>query len=659
MNSADSSPPQRRRGIWPVLEERALAIDVRWLALFRILFGTLLCVELLRRWAAVGEFFSNEGVLSNHFSLFRPIGPGAFSLYSAFSSSTQVSVAFGATLIVFVAFTVGYRTRIAHVLSFVCIASLNARNLMVENGGTVAVNLLCFWTLFLPLGRRLSVDALLGSLESVRETGPMELNAARELRPVEPKFYSLATTALLLQWSVIYFFNCITKTGKGWMDGSALHYFLHQDRIVTPFGVWLREQAPGSLLQGLTYATLVVEGLLPVLILLPFWQGKSRRLALVLAVGLHGSIALTARLGPFSYVMSLFFLLLLGDAEWRWLKRLLGSNRPSLQLIYDDDCGVCLQACRLLRRLDSWRCLSFAGACSFDSLPKGVDDALLDQTMVVVLDSGEIVTHERAVSTVLKSLPLAALGLGWVTSLPGVRRLVRALYRRFANRRHEVSAYLGWGQCGIADSSRQVEAKGSAPAEQGMPRFKGKGLLRESLVVVALVMFVNQVAIDNAAVRQRVRTTQPAAIAAWVSTFRLMQGWRMFAPEPPYTDGRLVVDARTSDGRQVDPLTGELPDFETETRSGWGLNQFWCDFHLKMSFPNYRPYHSEFRDYLRRWPERTGRAEDRLVAFDVWWVHDKSPPPGQAHGEPQKPRKLFGYGRVADSRAPNSTPNIH
>jgi hypothetical protein len=35
----------------------------------------------------------------------------------------------------------------------------------------------------------------------------------------------------------------------------------------------------------------------------------------------------------------------------------------------------------------------------------------------------------------------------------------------------------------------------------------------------------------------------------------------------------------------------------------------------------------------------------------VWWVSDKSPGPGEAHGRPQKPVLLTSFGKVADSGA--------
>jgi len=131
------------------LRDRYLSLDVRWLGLFRIGLGTLLSVEVLRRWYYAKPFYTNDGLLPNHYSLFAPMGRNVFSIYHAFSSYGEVSLAFALTLLVFLTFTLGYRTRLFHALSALCITSLNARNLFVENGGTVVVNILTLYTLFL------------------------------------------------------------------------------------------------------------------------------------------------------------------------------------------------------------------------------------------------------------------------------------------------------------------------------------------------------------------------------------------------------------------------------------------------------------------------------------------------------------------------------
>jgi predicted DCC family thiol-disulfide oxidoreductase YuxK len=639
--------------VW--FEERYCQADLRWLGVFRIFFGLLLIADLLRRWAVATDFYTNDGVLPNHFSLFRPLGRDVFSIYHAFSTLPEISVAFALTLLVYLAFTIGYRTRLFHLLSLLCVTSINSRNLLVENGGTVVMNLLCFWTVFLPLGRRMSVDALIDSLVRETEQDTASLNRPRE-RPVESqRFYSLAVLALMLQWSAIYFFNVVHKSGRGWRDGSAIHWFLYQDRIVTWFGVFAREHAPYWVLQGFAYGTLVVEAVLAGILLVPFEQVWTRRLALVLAVGLHGGIAATSRLGPFSYAMTVFFIWRLSAEDWTWLRRRFVAEAPTLKVVYDADCGVCFQICRVLARLDLHRRLEYVGNDQRAQIPATLGDDLLDQTLVVIGRGGRFLTRERAASAILSALPFGAFGLGLVLRVPGISHLARHAYDAFATRRHEVSSYLGLGTCGVR-ADRPAAAEAPAPAAE--PRHLWQAVrhpavaLREVLVILALVMTTNQILLDNDWARRRFpKATQPLVFQVVMDRLRLYQGWRMFAPEPPYDDGRMVVDARTVDGRKVDPFTGEPPDFDPETPVGWGHSQLWCDYHLKMFFARYAANRQHLQDYLQSWYKRTGRDGDRLVAFDVWWVSDKSPGPGEAHGKPQKPVLLTSVGKVTDSGA--------
>src|SRR5215217_3370239 len=121
-------------------------VDPRWLGIFRICFGSLLLSELLYRWSYARLLFSNDGVLPNHFSLFAPMGQDLFSIYHVFSTVEEVHVAFALTFVVFACFTIGYRTRLFHILSAFLITSLHSRNLFTENGGSVVTHSLAIWT---------------------------------------------------------------------------------------------------------------------------------------------------------------------------------------------------------------------------------------------------------------------------------------------------------------------------------------------------------------------------------------------------------------------------------------------------------------------------------------------------------------------------------
>jgi predicted DCC family thiol-disulfide oxidoreductase YuxK len=631
------------------LNDRYRSLDPRWLGLFRICFGCLLITELGYRWSYARLLFSNDGVLPNHFSLFAPMGQDLFSIYHVFSTIEEVHVAFALTLIVFGCFTLGYRTRLFHVLSAILITSLHSRNLFTENGGSVVTHSLATWTVFLPLGRCFSVDALRRSMADVSEHSPAELNQ-REAKAVEP-FVSIIVLGLLLQWSAIYFFNFVHKDGVGWKNHSAIYWFLYQDRIVTSLGVWVREHVPYGVFTLLTRMTLVVEGTLSFILLVPFWQKWLRRLAFLLAVGLHGNIAVLSRLGPFSYVMVFFFLMLFGEEELRFLGRWFGRPARAVTVIFDADCGICLWICRLLKRLDPWQRLTFVGNDETARLPAGLDPKVCETSVVVVDAMGRIFLEAEAARCAVRALPFGVVVVGWLY-LPGLSSLGRNMYRWVATHRLAISGYFGLGACGVPSAVVAASAKpASWLGRIGDELRGGRMVARETLALMLMVVLSTEVIKSNPFISRRMQMKRPEWMTEVIGYTRMLEGWGMFAPEPPYDDGRLVVDGRTVDGRRLDPFTHDTPEFDPESPRGWGHDQLWCDYSNHIRWPHNQARRQFLRNYLINQHEYLHRPQDQLVSFDVWWIGDKSPPPGQKHGLTQPPEKLISYGFVKDSGA--------
>lgn len=646
MDSKDKPGP----GLLSFLNERYRSLDPRWLGLFRICLGSLLISELCYRWSYARLLFSNDGVLPNHFSLFAPMGQDLFSIYHVFSTVQEVHVAFALTLLVFGCFTVGYRTRLFHILSAILITSLHSRNLFTENGGSVVTHALAIWTVFLPLGRCFSVDAVRRSMKAVHEQSAAELNR-REPEQVTP-FVSIVVAGLLLQWSVIYFFNCVHKTGVGWQNHSAIYWFLYQDRIVTGLGVWAREHVPYGVFALLTRMTLIVEGLLAFILLVPFWQKWLRRMAFLLALCLHGNIALLSRLGPFSYVMVIFFLLLFGQEELDFLGRWFGRQARAVTVIFDADCGICLWTCRLLKRLDPWQRLTFVGNDELTRLPAGLDPKLCETSVVVVDAQGAFSLEEKAVRRVLRALPFGIV-LAWWLYVPGLSQLGRYLYRSIAANRIAISSFFGLGACGVARPP-------TSASEAAPPVYLGRvgdelrafrSVLRETVALVLMVVLATEVVKSNPFISRHLQLKRPEWMTEVIGYTRMLEGWGMFAPEPPYDDGRLVVDGRTVDGRKLDVFTGEAPEFDPESPRGWGHDQLWCDYSNHIRWPHNQGRRQFLRSYLINQHHYSDRPQDQLVGFDVWWISDKSPPPGQKHGVPQPPERVVSYGNVKDSGA--------
>jgi hypothetical protein len=337
-----------------LLRDRYLAVDARTLGFFRICFGLHLLANLYDRTKGIDAlaFYTNEGVLPNHFALFAPMGERQWSLLYPFSTPAQVQVAFTFIGLVYAAYVVGWCTKLAQILVVVCLLSLTNRNLILQNGGIVVTNVVAIWTMFLPLGARFSVDHLLKSLRERQEKTPAELNDRTPMIRSDATYARVAFLGIVLNFACIYFFNYAHKTGSTWREGSAIHWVLWQNRIATIWAAMLRMHEPAWLSPVLTRSTLIIEAVLPVLLLFPAGQKWTRRAAILAIWSLHCGISLMMTLGPFSYSMMAFSLLLISADDWNFIGRALSWKGPRRTIFYDPTSSQHHCIARVLARLD-------------------------------------------------------------------------------------------------------------------------------------------------------------------------------------------------------------------------------------------------------------------------------------------------------------------
>lgn len=620
-----------------------LTIDGRSLALCRIVLAAVLIVDLLRRVRWIRDFYSNAGLLPNHTMLWRPPLPRLFSVFFMASNADEAAVGFVIAFACFFCLLIGWRTRLFHLLSFAMTTSLHNRILVAENWGAVTLGTLMVWTAFLPLGRRFSVDAVLASLRAGRDDGPADLAAGRFPGPDRRPAVSLAVLAILLQLAAIYAFNFAHKSGVTWKTGTAIHYTLFQERIVTWLGVWTREHVPFAATRALTYGTLAIEGSAPILILTPFFWRQTRALAIVLLTALHTGIALMVNLGVFSAAMIAYYPLLLDAAHWDWLSSRWRARGPRLLAFYDASCGICFQIVRFLARLDVGRRVTWISSQDASMRPADVDTALLERTVLVI----EPKTHERwtrsdAAARIFSALPLGSLW-AWVLRVAGLRALAGRAYDAFARHRREVSVWLGFAACSIPDPDAAAPSVSNArapfsdrapqaPIDQAVSRLLPR--LRETGVLVTMVVLGADLSVSNPAVPRALRwESRPKWMEAAVMYPHVFEGWGMFAPEAPRSDYMVVVDAVTVDGRHVDPYNEigsrvhTLPVDDIPVRLGH--DSMFCDYTLRI--PGAGSYHQAFQDWVLRYPERTGNPRDAIVSFEASKIEHSSPPPGQTH----------------------------
>jgi uncharacterized membrane protein YphA (DoxX/SURF4 family) len=187
-----------------------------------------------------------------------------------------------------------------------------------------------------------------------------------------------------------------------------------------------------------------------------------------------------------------------------------------------------------------------------------------------------------------------------------------------------------------------------APSPLTLTRARRYGVrLREATVLGLILIAATQVCVENPAVPAALRSLQPDWAHVVVNGLQLLQGWAMFTPEPPGGDRTIVVDAVTTDGRHVDPLNEtargrDKPRFsETTIPAGLGYNVFFGTYVDRIA--DFPPYHLALMEWILRYPDRTGRAQDTLTSFTVSLVENDSPPPGGLRATNARARILFRY----------------
>ena len=266
------------------LPERWFGLDTRSLAAFRIGFGIIVVLDVANRIPDLVVHYTDAGALPRY-AIAEHVGRiEHVSLHMASGSGGWIAFLFAIHFLAGLALMVGFHTRLATAVCWVLTVSLHNRNPLVLHSGDVIIRQMLFWSLFLPLGSRWSIDA----------RRPL-------LRPEPPTtFLSVGSAGFLVQLASIYVFTWALKTGKPWHDGTAVYYTLQIDHFAKqPQSMFMLQHL--DVLRLLTNATIVFEIAAPALLLVPFFQGPLRT-ALVLSFwSLHLGFFAFMELGLFPW----------------------------------------------------------------------------------------------------------------------------------------------------------------------------------------------------------------------------------------------------------------------------------------------------------------------------------------------------------------------
>ena len=299
------------------------------LALFRIAFGVVALAWAFSLAPSLFSFFSEGGILPRQ----PDRGAGAWGLLELFPSDTAVTVLYALLVVGSLSLLVGFRSRLAALVVFVCIVSFSRRNPDVLNSGDLLLSVLACYLVLAPSGASLSVDRWLRSQTSFWEF---------------PERSQWPLRLVQVQLSILYVSAVWAKAqGTTWNDGTAVSYaFRLEDLERFP----VPDAVTGSLVlvSLLTYGTLAVELALGVLV----WNRLLRPWVLLLGVGLHLGIDLAVRVGFFSYAVLVAYIVFIPPETARaWILRLRavlervrgaeGARADGAVLLFDSDCGFC------------------------------------------------------------------------------------------------------------------------------------------------------------------------------------------------------------------------------------------------------------------------------------------------------------------------------
>lgn len=299
------------------LLKKLFGIDYRALAVFRILIGLLLIIEILfEQLGDLASLYTDEGILPRQLiiALSQASFPWRISIHLAngnyffqlFLTIVQLIFAFW--------LCIGCRTKLATFISWYFITSVLGRTLFIFNGGDYLLRLLLFWSIFTPLGKVWSIDSFL-------------LKKNTNNKNQETISFSAGTAALLFQMFLLYFFSGLIKSREtGWISGDAVYYSLNIDYLTTPLGNWLGKFPEIS--EPLSYATICVELIGAVLLFSPLFTSFFRYLSIILFLGLQVGfyLCMAPAVGLFPFVSTIGIIPFLPSSFWNYLNSLSIKN---------------------------------------------------------------------------------------------------------------------------------------------------------------------------------------------------------------------------------------------------------------------------------------------------------------------------------------------
>ena len=567
--------------IWARLREWA-GIDLRTLAVFRIFLAISVLAEVSSYLPHLEFFFSDSGVYPRADSM----GSASlrWSLYYVSGHWLWALVLLVTTYLAAAALLVGYRTRLATLVCWVLVVSLEQRAGMLTSGADMQLKLLLFWAMFVPLGARLSVDAGLS-----KQGAP------------QSSYASIVTLALMVQVACLYFFGALLKTGATWREThDAVYYSLHANYINTPLASYVGNLT--DLLRWLTVYVFHLELFIVALLFFPVATGLLRLIALPFLISLHIGFALFLSIGIFPLVSITGLMVFIPGLVWNFAIPRFNSraSRRGIAIFYDRDCDFCRKTCNI------FCALSLPESTSVDPAQNDpeINRILERENSWVVRDArGNYRTRWDAVAYVWRRSPLLwPLGYVFLPSL--MHPLGDRLYDLIARNR---------GALGRLTAVLLPE--------------RGTAAFRPHLATqaVLLLLLVGVVAWNMQNLSGPYSIARPDWFKQVFQALKLTQHWNMFASNSPRRTIWVVIEGQRSDGSKIDLLRGGASSLERPAHGYQAFSDFRMrKFFTRVSLKRKRTILGRF--FCRKWNDEG--QDMALVSVTLYRFSQATPPPG-------------------------------
>lgn len=294
-------------------------LDLRSLALARVCLGILAFFDIGRRISDIDVFFTDGGILPRWLLLEQFELNWRMSLLSLNGSYTFALMLAIAGMLASITFTLGWRTRISNIIIWLTIISFQARfPEAASSGGDMLLRIFLFWSIFLPMSARYSMD---------RAVGETELK--------DNEYFSVFTSIWIVQIMLLYIFTFFYKWSPVYHTTfNAVWFMLQLDIFTTSFGKWLGQYLQAT--RALSFSAYALEIVGPLLLFIPWKRDLFRGIAVISFWCFHLGIALTLHLGNFVPICLILWVGMIPTSWWDYLAvKVKETSVAALDLYYD------------------------------------------------------------------------------------------------------------------------------------------------------------------------------------------------------------------------------------------------------------------------------------------------------------------------------------